>query len=246
MKNIIELINRYSTCYEAIESYGKLIVLFEKHNMALPIWGLYSTSINKSCNLFTFDTHSDTHPPFTAVLTKKGIHVDKDYQSKFCVASILNGKNYTFDSFSFDDIYYLSSNHLNNTEQIKAAYDWKFISYYNVITSDTGAKAKEKEDNKANYYCKYYSKKNWVNEMKLNVDETHIILDFDLDFFTCIDDFNLLDNTLLRELINSSGIITIAKEPVFFDKCKKSRVDFLYTNQRAKELLLKFIKESIK
>lgn len=49
------------------------IVIFDDHNMALPVWGTYSSRMGRSLNLVTFDTHTDTHPPFNAYLCEKNI-----------------------------------------------------------------------------------------------------------------------------------------------------------------------------
>ena len=240
MDNIVNTIKSYNDCYEFKKMKDKIIIIFEKHNMALPIWGLYSNSIHQKCQLFTFDTHSDTHPPFTALLVRNSEIVDNNYSKKYCVSSILKGNRFKFNTFSFDDVYNLANNYINNTEQIKIAYDWNYILCYNIISSDPAAKSKEKEDIKY-YNCSYHSKKNWINTLQFDEKLAPVIIDFDLDFFTCFDDFKVMKNPLMKRLINATNLITIAKEPTYFKSCKKSILDFTYTNESALTHLIKLI-----
>lgn len=60
IKNSIETGTLYN-----VEYIGeKLIVIFDGHNMALPVWGKISNKIGKSGELLTFDYHTDTRDSF--------------------------------------------------------------------------------------------------------------------------------------------------------------------------------------
>ncbi|MBR7112068.1 MAG: UPF0489 family protein [Clostridia bacterium] len=48
---------------------GKYVYVFEKHNMALPIWGMIANKLNRPLNLLTFDAHTDTLPAFSSYKT---------------------------------------------------------------------------------------------------------------------------------------------------------------------------------
>ena len=52
------------------------IVLFKEHNMALPVWGTYSSRLGSLLNLVTFDFHTDTHNAFNSYLMDKDISIE--------------------------------------------------------------------------------------------------------------------------------------------------------------------------
>lgn len=240
--NKLKIPSEYQDDYEIIEIKGKTLIIFDDHNKALPIWGLLSNSLNSSCQLFTFDSHCDTRLPFTHLLSNNGEQIDKNYQKKYCVAKVLYNKKFTRNNFCFDDTYLIASKYLKNDEHIKTAFDWGYISNYNIITSDSEYKDCQKNDTCENYLSHYFHK-NLVQENNFKeYDDNPIILDFDLDFFTNADDFIAMKRlSSLSNLIKKSEIITIAREPKYFESCKLNKDDNLYTNQKALDLLRELI-----
>ena len=53
--------------YTEYEINDKPIFIFDKHNMALPIWGKYASKYG-ALHLSTIDSHTDTHSAWKIVL----------------------------------------------------------------------------------------------------------------------------------------------------------------------------------
>ena len=154
---MIQDIKKYDKIYTIKEINGKTIVIFESHNMALPIWGLASSEYSKKCRLISFDSHADTNNPFNLQISRdiqesekrnatltlptntdrlKYIPYEKREDGNVNVPSIdqlLFQKKYMSGDFSFDDVVIISDK-IQNDEQIKIAYLWDYISYYAIIT----------------------------------------------------------------------------------------------------------------
>lgn len=70
--------------------------------------------------------------------------------------------------------------------------------------------------------------------------EKSYILDIDLDFFNCEEDFEK-NKSIIADLIRSTDIITIATENDYFDYLNNSSK---WTNELALERVLELIKEN--
>lgn len=242
---ITETILGFSCCYEIKNIKGKSIYIFDNHEMALPIWGIHSVKNICSYKLYTFDTHCDTHTPFVRHQIQNGDPVSKNYLQKPYIHKLFTNIKFQRNNFSFDDVYYIALKHLNNDEQIKAAYDWKYISEYNIISSESQYITFQAQDRADKYNCNYYHKNNWYENIVFPNNSDSILLDFDLDFFTSIKDFDTLKCTPMSILINKCDAITIAKEPSYFEKCKQDKKNSDYSYQVALTHLLSIIDNSL-
>ncbi len=243
MNTIIEEISNFSNIYSILTIKDKLLVIFDSHNMALPVWGAYSNSLCSSCQLITFDSHSDTLTPFTHLLSNCGEHIGKDYSKKQCVEAVLQGKSFQMKCFVLSDAIEIASS-LRHDEHIKAAVDWHYISRYFVVTSDDNIEYNQRLDLNDGYDCAYLTKNDWFRNAPTFIDDVPIVVDFDLDFFTQIRDFEDIKSDTFKRLIQKARLITIAREPVYFNKCKENQNDISYTNDLACDMLISLLRET--
>lgn len=244
MNTITKEIGSFPQTYSLLEIKDKLLVTFDSHNMALPVWGAYSNSIGSSCQLITFDSHSDTLIPFTDLLSSCGEHIGNDYAKKECVQAVLQGKNFQMNSFDLSDVIEIASS-LSNDEHIKAAVDWHYISRYFVITSDINIEMNQRYDRSEGYDCVYLSKEDWFRNTQACVDDTPTVIDFDLDYFTHIRDFETIKSEAFKKMIQKARLITIAREPNCFNECKVNQNDISYTNDVAFDMLVSLLRETV-
>lgn len=232
-----------SELYEIYRMGNKDVIVFESHNLALPIWGAVSSASNVPLNLISFDYHTDTHPPFISEFCSKTSGAVREYSEKHAVIRhILNGKKYNRKSFLFDDVLEIANEHLRNDEHILTAEYFGFIKSYTIICDLDSDEAKlyEEQDKINGYDAKYCSKYELEKLEMPNLVE--IILDFDLDYFNKKSDFNDSFIKLVSPLILEAEVITIAKESMFFDLCKK---DDSFQVEDAFEMLMELIKTTL-
>lgn len=222
-----------------LETYkGKDIITFKEHNMALPIWGTYSTKIRQKLNMITFDSHTDTHSPFNSYLCENNVEQElfvKNIELPM-IKSILSSKHYSTSYFSFEDIFKITVGYITNTEQILTAFDFGYLNSYTVIHRD--GVGYEDDDLMNGYNAKYVEADN-VFEFDFSSIPKPIALDFDLDYFRNRLDFSDSFFELITPLIEHASVITIAREPKFFDYCRN---DETFSIVEAERLL----KENIK
>lgn len=196
---------------------GKTIVIFDDHNMALPAGGQMSSTIGKAAELLTFDTHTDTRPPFTNWFCHHSYDLEISLNHPE-IRKILNGKHYRREDFDFENVFAIASGFLKNDEHILTAYDFGYITSYDVVCrlSNSDAKEYERQDRGSGRDAHYYST---VNQIKDRAFSKPIIVDFDLDYFI---DPNVIDNNFIeavQNIIRSADLITIAREPHFVEMC---------------------------
>ena len=227
--------------YELREINNIPVIIFENHNMALPVWGSYAYKLKKSLSLLTFDTHADTHDPFAREV---GGH---EYKYKQFKKEVLSKIHYSIYDFEFEDVYKLACEYVVNDEHILCAYLFDYINEYNIFCdlSEEDIAYYQNGDTSRGLNAAYYSKYSILtmpNDEIKKFCEKPFILDFDLDYFTSSKIFtkNFIDKISL--LIRSATLITIAKEPFFFnDKV----IEKNFTNQEALDMLLKIIENAI-
>lgn len=199
---------------------GTPVAIFDEHNMALPVWGTYSSRIGCSLNLVTFDTHTDTYPAFYSYLFENNI--DNDFRVSVLqipiIKQLLQNYRIGLDDFCFEDIYKLSCSYVKNTEQIITAYALGYINSYTVIHRDFAA-GYEQDDRFNGLDARY------INEQcfyKSNFESLRLplALDFDLDYFRNESDMNKEFFERIKPLIKNASVITIAREPKYFESCK--------------------------
>ena len=103
------------------------IIIFEKHNMALPVWGTFANRLKQSLRLITFDFHADTHDPFAVAV---GPH---DFDLKKFEKDVLNVTQHGINDFKFEDVYRLSCDYVFHDEHILTAYKFEYINGYHVF-----------------------------------------------------------------------------------------------------------------
>ena len=101
------------------------------------------------------------------------------------------------------------------------------------------AEGYESDDKVNGYDAKYF-----IREQQFSIDydsiEAPLILDFDLDYFITDDSINDKLKNCIAPIIKKASVITIAREPEYFDKCK---IQSNYYNTKALNNLLKMIEE---
>ena len=211
------------------------IYVFDEHNMALAVWGTYRVKENKPLHLITFDYHTDTRPPFNQALS------NNYYQAEFgakalkipYVRSLLANIKYKANDFKFQDVYKISD-FIKNDEQIQTAYTFQYLNSYHVIHRSNEASGFQKEDRLNNLNATYINANDFSSKNITSI-EAPIALDFDLDFFTSRKELSQEFFTSIKYLIKNAAVITIAREPKYFNTCKTEK-DF--TNQEAEDLLI--------
>lgn len=220
---------------------GVPIYIFDDHSMALPAWGVCCSRLGQKLNLITFDSHTDTHPSFNSyIFDQTGEAADLWHRGTKNpeIVKLLEGVNYQFDNFCFEDIYKITVGYLKNSEQILAGVDLGYLSSYTVVTKDAGVGLEYERDDRMLGYNATYLSREACNQKVVDTVCDPVVVDFDLDFFGEALDFNFL--TEVVPLIKRAVAITIAKEPRFFEYCK---TDECYTNEMALTQLLNFIRD---
>lgn len=233
-----------SSTYKQHEIGSKNIYVFESHNMALPVWGEYSSRLNEALALVSFDTHADTRNPFARFMGRFGQTTNREYMTNPLIRRRLKDYHYLRTDFCFEDVWRISTCDVANDEQIQTAVDWGYLSSYTVVCglSRECANNYQQQDLWDNLPAKYISRCDWLSEAKDVVAQhegTQFALDFDLDFFRCVEDMNEDFWKSIDSLIKQSQVITVAKEPAYFESAS---CDSQFTNMVALETLLSQIK----
>lgn len=228
-----------SSLYTIYNICDKPIIVFDDHNMALPVWGTFSSRNNFSFNLVTFDYHTDTHPPFNSYLID--LDVDRIPGNKVLdipvVKQLLDGCHLSFADFSFEDIYKLSCSILKNTEHILTACALGYLKSYTIIHRDD-AWGYEDDDRFNGLDARYIESDIFATLGPLNAS-VPIALDFDLDYFRSEDDLSDGYFEKISYLVKNASIITIAREPKYFEACKS---DPKFSLCQSEELLINGLK----
>ena len=225
--------------YEVKLIGGKEIIIFNSHNMALPIWGLYSSKIGESLHLVTFDTHTDTIPAFRSFMCKKGL-ID-EYNNAVLempqVQKYLSDYRYSRVDFSLGDVYCIAAD-MPHTEQIRTGVVFDYLSSYTCVHHGESRKNYETSDRFIGLDATYLGDA-CINDIQIR---TPLALDFDLDYFISPSLFDDNFFLVIKPLVEKAEVITIAREPAYFNKEKANEADE-YTWQDALNLLLAMIEQ---
>ena len=217
------------------------IIMFQDHNMALPVWGTVANTLKQSLGLITFDFHADTHDAFAAAI---GPH---DFDYKRFEKDVLKATKHGIDNFCFEDVFKIACSYVANDEHILTAYLFKYINKYHIFCAlpQDELVSFEREDRIRGADAFYHSRlsiKNMDDKEIHELCEKPYILDFDLDYFTSR---QIIDSMLIKKLsilIQKATVITIAREPHYFD-CEKT--DESFQNEEALHLLLDIIDSAL-
>lgn len=227
MKMNQEILDCYklSKCIE-----NKPVVVFEKHNMALPIWGYFAHKLNKQLNLITFDTHTDTQPPFAGYSANHPISN---------VKSLVNNPKIRFgDKFSFSTLYKMSKEYLCNAEHIETGIELNHLQSFKAIYRSNEV---DEFDFVQEAYAQYFHFDD-INWEVLYQTSAPIALDFDLDYFYSLKDMGISFEKKIAPLIKKASVITIALERNFFYETAEAK----FTLEIALERLEQIIEKSLK
>ena len=226
--------------YTHLQIKNKDVYIFETHNMALPVWGTYSGKYQTEFNLVTFDSHTDTRTPFTAEVISRSNDFEVSPNHPV-VKDILKGKHYKKEKFCFEDVLKIALQYVRNDEHILTADYFGYIKSYKVICDLDASEAQgyESDDQVRGYDAKYFIRE---QQSKINYKdiEIPIILDFDLDYFVHENCISEELKKAITPLVKKSSVITIAKEPEYFEQCK---IQNDYTCEKALEDLLLMLEQ---
>ncbi len=224
-----------SSLYNIRNVNGVPIVVFDEHNMALPVWGTYSSRNSRSLNLITFDSHTDTHPAFNAYLCEENIErvLNSSVLKIPKIKELLKDCKFDFEDFCFEDIYKLCCSYVKNSEQIITAYMFKYLVSYTVIHREY-AGGYERDDRLNGLNAKYIDADCFMNRTLEDI-EMPIALDFDLDYFRNKHDMNDVFFEKITPIVKNATVITIAREPKYFNHCK---TDQNFSVSEAEEMLM--------
>jgi hypothetical protein len=207
--------------------------------MALPVWGEINSRIGKSINLISFDAHTDTWSSFNCYLHSMN-QIAEDGLDNIYVRDLLKGLKYLAGDFDFEDVFCIAIENIKNSEQIKTAYDFKYLASYTIIHK-LGETGYEEYDKRKGYNCKYfeYNKIDWDF---LNETKDPIVVDFDLDFFNSREEITEELISKLKPILKRAKAITIAEEPYYFNKLK---IQSDFTEKEALLILMELLKKAI-
>ena len=217
------------------------IIIFEKHNMALPVWGTFANRLKQSLRLITFDFHADTHDPFAVAV---GPH---DFDLKRFEKDVLNVTQHGINDFKFEDVYRLSCDYVFHDEHILTAYKFEYINGYHVFCElpDYELSDYESYDRRRHINAFYHARsdiRSMADEEIQKLGSIPFILDFDLDYFTSSNMFDAVLVNNLSFLIKNAIAITIAREPHYFEL---EKTETYFNNDDALHLLLNLIQTAI-
>ncbi len=229
--------------YQIKEIAGKPICIFDDHNMALPVWGTYSNRIGLPMNLVSFDYHTDTHMAFNCYIhneTGSAIAYNMYGLKNPYIKNLLRRVHFSISDFSFEDIFALAVGYLKNTEQIITSCDFGYLSSYMIVNRTDGEGESYEVDDRLNGYRATYISKESLDRLMPEKISDPIAVDFDLDFFGSLDDYDDRLKSKIAPLIKRATVITIAREESYFESCK---VDKSFRNEDALQRLLDFIRD---
>lgn len=212
------------------------IYIFDSHNMALPVWGTYAVRYG-ALNLLSFDTHTDTHCAFSELLSKNGMQVDCDYEAVLdnpIVVEYLSRFRYNTDDFSFEDVFKYSME-IPNSEQILNGVAFGYLKSY-TIRHHKSAIDYERDDQLNGYDAIYIDD----DDERKPIIRQPLALDIDLDYFRSRDEFGNDFKHYISPFLKNSCVVTIAREPSYFDNCK---IESDFSVDEAERTLLSIIRD---
>lgn len=215
--------------YKIEQIQSKPIIAFDDHNMALPVWGQWSSRLGQPGTLLTLDTHTDTRCPFCAYFSQNSYDTEMSLDHPV-IKKILKDRHYKRDDFDFEDVYKLACGYVKNDEHIQTAYRFGYISSYNVVcrVNTNDLKEYERRDYLSGFDAHYYSNPEQIKNLKIN---NHLFLDFDLDFFVDRRVINDKFKQIISPFVKNAYGITIAREPNFVKTCCAGyEADDIYSN----------------
>jgi hypothetical protein len=146
----------------------------------------------------------------------------------------------SIDSRNIEEIIEIPKD-LNNDEHINTAMALGYLSDYQMINCMDA----HKYDKGTHYLIgeKHFSslEDDMFESIKFTIPNNEFILDIDLDYFSDKESFHINSNTYIKELIQKSEFITIARSRKYFEYLKKPQEDF--TLETCEKLCLEMIEK---
>ena len=200
------------SAYKIRNVCDKKIIIFDDHNMALPVWGTCAADLHAPLNLITFDQHTDTHPFLNRYMcSSKSLFVpyDKSVFDIYEVKTLLDGYHYKREEFDFNDVFRIA-NMISNAEQILTGYLFGYLCSYTIVHRSTSY-----DDTSYGYKAKYIESSYFTEGNRPSIPEP-LILDVDMDYFT--NQKEIINwGVLAAPYIHNSFVITIAREPKYYN-----------------------------
>lgn len=214
---------------------NKKVVVVKSHNFVLPIWAEHCSKTEREYRLITFDYHMDTRPIFSQYAYKKCNGDMARVNSYEEQRKIFN--KYIKCKYDVDSIEEMTKLYVYHDEHIETAYNMGYISDFFCVCKD--------EQDYSNAYRHYLVVNSHIEKTDILcfIDKAMLqpyILDVDLDFFNCEEDFQKNEEILVK-LIRNTDIITIATENEYFEYLSNSSE---WTNELALQMVIKLIKEN--
>ena len=220
---------------------GKKIYIVDQHQHTLPLWAYESIIRDENYVLVSIDYHPDTNPPFWQKSHYRAIMKD-DERVEALTELFINERLKSIDSKNLQKIIKLPED-LNNDEHINTALALGYLNDYHMINCMDAHKY-----NKGTHYLigeEYFS--SLENEMfesiGFKIPEDKFILDIDLDYFSSKKSFAIDSDCYIKELIQKSEFITIARSKKYFEYLKKPQEDF--TLETCEKLCLDMIEKHL-
>ena len=238
-KNAVEYNLEMCSKYEKHYINEKPVVIIDEHNWVLPVWGTYANRLEQPMNLITFDTHTDTHAPFLRYLRSEcdisSVPYDKKILKLPQIVELLKGNHYRINDFCFENVFCLADC-IACDEQILTASVLGYLSSYVIIHKDNA----DLDDEQFGYDSKYIKHEEFAAGNRPE-PRTPLVLDIDLDYFGNKKD--ILEWTKQAgKYLKAAEVITIAREPEWFDRCK---TDSTFDAKQAEQELLKCIESDL-
>lgn len=215
----------------------KKIYVVDQHQYTLPIWAYECIKRDENYVLVSIDYHPDTNLPFWQKSHYKAIMKD-DERVEVLTELFIKERLKSIDSRNIQKIIELPKD-LNNDEHINTAFALGYLNDYHMINCMDAH-----EYDKGTHYLigeKYFSslEDEMFESIGFEIPEDKFILDIDLDYFLTKGSFGINSDAYIKELIQKSEFITIARSKKYFEYLKKPQEDF--TLETCEKLCLKMI-----
>ena len=215
----------------------KKVYVVDQHQYMLPLWAYESIIGDENYVLVSIDYHPDTNPPFWQKSHYKAIMKD-DKRVEALTELFINERLKSIDSKNLQKIIELPKD-LNNDEHINTALALGYLNDYHMINCMDAH-----EYDKGTHYLigeEYFSslEDEMFESIGFKIPEDKFILDIDLDYFLTKESFGINSDAYIKELIQKSEFITIARSKKYFEYLKKPQEDF--TLETCEKLCLKMI-----